>query len=263
MTTKLSIKIRKVISLYFDTLGALTLFVVLILVVWLSTNSLPISSAAKKAEDLREKTKEQRVLENNAFVVKYIKGDALTPANNPSTIAFGGGNDNVEDRVAYYSKFDFGFPFTSPRDDMISLIVEKDSSNSTDNIGEFIQKPIIKLGNTENKALSSKQTQLTTKQKVAITKDVSRIVWQVPDSVLMNRMPKPEPLLLQYGWLTGNIEMMLTIDEDGYVSNVVIYSVDDIEASLLRELKRMLLALHLGKVNANQTLPVSLSWNLP
>lgn len=254
---------RKLISLYFDTFGAFILFVALLLIVWLSMNALPITTAVSVAKELKEKTKEERIAAKDEFVVKYVSGKSLSAANDPSTIAFGGGSEVRDNKSLHYYSSDFDFSFTSPREDMLTFVVEKERSTKLEDLESMLEKPIIKLGKTENHFLSNVQSQPTVKQKTALSKDVSHIIWQLPDNILMSRMPNLEGLLRKYGWLTGNLEMMLTTDDNGFVSNVIIYSIDNLDVSFLRDLKKKLLTLHLGKENASQALPISISWNLP
>lgn len=253
---------RRFFSLCFDTLGAFILFIVLLFGVWMSMRDLPITTATKVARDLKKQTKEERISASKRFIVKYAPGVSLTPANDPSTIAFGDDGSKIKGDVLRY-EFDSGFHFTSPREKLPSFEIEEDSSNSSIDFTSVLEKPTVRLGKIENRLLSRDNAQITTKQKAAIAKDVSHINWELPSSVPMSSMPNLEGLLRKYGWLTGNLDIMFTVGDDGFVSNVIIYSLDVVDAELLLELKRKLLALHLGKRNANKALTIRLYWNLP
>lgn len=253
---------RKFYSLYLDTLAVLILFLLLVLVVWLSLRPTPVLEARQKGKSVAALSPEEREQQKDKFVVRYITAPELTAANNPELIAFGlhqeQGSRNTE---IYYAEQNTGNSLVAPRKELKSpkLLNSKEDSIIADNSFFTIDKPKLPLG----QALKTQTKSNNVDSVDATAKAIPYIYWSLPSTIPMSSMPNIEPIMRKYGWLSGNLDIILTIGIEGFVSNVVVCSEDMVEPKLLRELKGKLLSLHLGKQNANTALNIGVSWNLP
>lgn len=253
---------RKFYSLYLDTLAVLMLFLLLVLVVWLSLRPTPVLEARQTAKSVASLSTEEREQQKDKFVVRYITAPELTAANNPELIAFGShqeqGGRNTE---IYYAEQNSGNSLAAPRKELESpkLLDTKENITIADNSFLTIDKPELPLG----QALNTQTKSNSVDSLDATAKAIPYVYWSLPSTIPMSSMPNIEPIMRKYGWLSGNLDVILTIGEEGFVSNVVVCSEDIVEPKLLRELKGKLLSLHLGKQNSNIAVNIGVSWNLP
>lgn len=253
---------RRFYSLYLDTITVLVLSLLLMLVVWLSLRPTPVLEARQKGKSVAALSKEERANQKDKFIVRYISAPELTAANNPELIAFGSieeqGTRNAE---LYYSAYEIGSSLVAPRQELSVPKISSSTSYSSETQNGLlkIEKPKLSLGHTLNTVLMSNNVDLIDLPG----NDIPHIYWTLPSTISKNNMPDIEPIMRKFGWMSGSLDMILTIGNEGFVTNVIICSEDAVDTKLVRELKSKLLALHLGKQNANTALTIGVSWNLP
>lgn len=253
---------RKFYSLYLDTMTVLVLFLLLVLVVWLSMRPTPVLEAKQMGDKLATLSKSQREALKSKFVVRFISAPELTDVNNPELVAFGTNIEGeMKNPVLYYSENGLGLSLMPPRHELDNLDF---SQFILKDVYEYnyllkITKPELSIGSALN--MTSKTDEVQALEKVQ--GNILKVHWNLPDEVPMSSMPNIEQLMRKYGWLSGSLDVMLTVGNEGFVSNVIVYSEDMVNSKLLRELKGKLLTLHLGKKNANKALSIGVSWNLP
>lgn len=254
---------RKFYSLYLDTIVVLVFFLMLVVVVWLSMRPTPVLEAKTMAENAAKSTKEERIAQQHKFRVGYIPAPELDSSNNPELIAFGLNSDiGTRNDILYFFEYEPGDAQAAPRvelnnDNALERLLVTDFA-PIDTI-ENIEKPQLSVGSLLNNASLSNETSNAS----VGSQEGTHIYWALPNNIPASVMPKIEPLMRKYGWLSGSLEVVLTVGVDGFVSNVVIYSEDVIDSTLRRELEGKLLALHLGRQNSNRAMNVGVSWNLP
>lgn len=250
---------RKFYSLYLDTIALLVLSLLLVMIVWLSMRSMPVLEAIQAQKSNSSSSKEESAAHTPKFVVKYVQSQSLTSANSPELIAFG---DNAKDAtelndIRILGEYGIDSDLVPPR----LPIKEPKFDNSQDFSADSLlslQKPKI----TVRAALNTQSTgNLNVSTNVTITS--ANVYWTLPKAIEDVGMPNIEQLMRKYGWLFGSLDVVLVVGDEGYVSNVIICSDDVVDAKLLREFKGKLLSLHLGKQNANTSIPIGVSWNLP
>lgn len=250
---------RKFYSLYLDTIALLVLSLLLVMIVWLSMRSMPVLEAIQSAKAASSQTKEHRMANKPKFVVKYGHAKSLTPAKSPELIAFG--ESKSEDFELYnlqlLEEYGFDREFSAPQ---LSIKKPKlyDNEDIPSNPLLSLHKPTVSV-NVALNVSSMKTENVSTNLEVTAT----NVYWNLPKTIQGFDMPNIESLMRKYGWLFGSLDIVLTVGAEGFVSNVIICSDDIVDGKLLRELKGEFLALHLGKQNANTTIPIGVSWNLP
>lgn len=252
---------RKFYSLYLDTISVLVFSLMLVLVVWLSLRPTPVLEARQMAKNVAKLSDEERLEQSNKFIVHYISASKLTAANNPEEIALGSNEENgVRSAERYYSEYYLGDSLEPPRQALKSPTSSANivTINANDDLLTK-EEPMPLLGQVLNSSAKSVSTNSVT----LITKSLPYVYWSLPDTIQASSMPNIEPIMRKYGWLSGSLDIIITIGDEGFVSNVVVCSEDVVDVKLLRELKNKLLALHLGKQNANEAMNIGVTWNLP
>lgn len=250
---------RRFYSLYLDTTVVLVFFVILVLFVWLSMRSMPIREAWGMQKKIAALTPEERKDFKPKFTIRYIKASELTLLNNPEAIAFG--YDVSGYAGAYKNNITKRFELESVLSplkydvELDSIAYTAGATKNTLNVLLEQKKPTLNLmpllsaDNTSTNLVNNLREQ--------------QVYWVIPDAIKDKAMPDIEALMRKYGWLSGNLELVLTVDSSGFVANVVVCSNDFVNTSLMRELKAQFLAIHLGEKNAEKTFSIGVSWHLP
>lgn len=252
---------RKFYSLYIDTIAVLVLFLLLVLVVWLTLRPSPFLKAKEAREKFISLSVEDRQQLSNKFTIRYVTLPELKLENNPELIAFGVDADvKTRDDVVYYSEYASEYSFSPPRNSLVSPNLSGMTFVTDEKVNPFftIKEPRVALNSILNFV-----TQTNSNFVVNSSNSLQTVSWTIPESIPLSSMPNIAPIMRKYGWLSGSIDIVITIGEEGFVSNVIINSKEVVDASLRHELERKLLVLHLGIQNANKAFPISVSWNLP